>query len=170
MSSRNALLASSAVLAILLFTIGCPAGTAENEAKDSSEKITDPAALLWNEELAGFRTWELVPGTAERMAGRGWHTALATIRANDVALTAMQEQAGEMPPGAILVKENFDENSVLVNIVAMQRSEHGWYWAQFSPEGSAEISGPGPQTCISCHGMAPNDQVFTWIKEVPSTE
>ena len=49
----------------------------------------------------------------------------------------MQEQAEEMPPGAVLVKENFDDNGVLVNIVAMQRSEHGWYWAQFSPEGIA---------------------------------
>lgn len=152
-------------LAVATLAIACSPGAVPQE---NGQAAADPLVELWRDELRDFRTWQIVPGTTALMEGRGWHTELATIRANARALEAVNAGAGEMPEGAIFIKENFDAAEVLRNIVVARKSDGYWTWVQYAPEGEVEISGDSTGKCIECHAMAPNDMVFSWKKPVPT--
>jgi hypothetical protein len=153
------------LLAILTLAIGCGPGV---NPPETGEAVDDPLVALWQVELRDFRSWQTVPGTTALMEGRGWHTELATIRANAIAVEAMSAGAGDMPEGAIFIKENFDAAAELRNVVVARKSNGYWVWVQYAPEGEVEISGESTGKCIECHAMAPNDMVFSWKKAAPA--
>ena len=133
---------------------------------------TDDAAELW--AFLGsvdYRSWSLWPGQGERYPGGEPHGSTLTTYVNRVASAALEEGAVEMPPGAIIVKENYLPDGQLGAVTTMYKvrgfnPEAGdWHWVKFLPDGSVDNEGraqgkvPG---CIGCHtGKADNDYLFT---------
>jgi len=113
--------------------------------------------------------WTLWPGMGELYSGNEPHGMLLTTYLNDVALEALESQAGSMPVGAVLVKENYMPDSTLAATTVMLKREldynpehNGWWWLKRLADGTNEVEGRGAG-CQSCHGnqAAGNDYVVT---------
>ncbi|MDW7774467.1 MAG: cytochrome P460 family protein [Desulfobulbaceae bacterium] len=118
-------------------------------------------------ETNSYKQWELWPGKDEMYKGTEPHGALLTTYVNKTALEAIKQQAGKMPEGAIIVKENYTPDRKLAAVTAMYRKsgfnpEAGdWFWIKYGPDGKIEASGKA-EGCINCHGKAKgNDWLFT---------
>lgn len=114
-------------------------------------------------------TWTLWPGLGELYTGNEPHGMLLTTYMNDVALDALESQAGSMPVGAVLVKENYMPDSTLAATTVMVKRDlaynpehNGWWWLKRLADGTNEVEGRGAG-CQSCHGgqAADNDYVVS---------
>ncbi len=117
--------------------------------------------------------WTLWPEKGELYTGQQPHGALLTTYLNDIALSALESDAGTMPEGAVIVKENYMPNSELAAVTVMVKvkgynpSEGDWFYSKHLPDGSLDqmngmgLAGRVPG-CIGCHrAQASNDFVFT---------
>lgn len=149
----------------------------ETTAREATESpatagpATEPDALWSHLQTESYRDWTLWPGTTEKYTGTDPHGALLTTYLNETAEGALSGDAGEMPPGAIIVKENYMPDSTLAAITTMYKVEEynpdagNWYWVKYLPDGSVDNDGaaagmvPG---CIQCHSArADNDYIYT---------
>lgn len=113
---------------------------------------------LWSHLKASDykKTFSLWPGVKEFAKGKSQHGSLTTIYLSRGALDALNGKQGEMPLGALIVKENYDEGKVLQNITIMYKarsynpSAGNWFWAKYSPSGEIEMEGR-VKPCIGCH-------------------
>lgn len=114
-----------------------------------------------------YREWALWPGKGKLYPGKSPHGAFLTTYVNKPALRAIQQNATEMPDGAIVVKENYSPAKKLEAITAMYKkkgyapSGGNWYWIKFSPSGKVDAQGK-IGGCIKCHSTAPHDFLFTF--------
>lgn len=116
-----------------------------------------------------YRHWQMWPGKPAFYPGTMPHGALLTTYVNDIALKALQEGQPQMPPGAIIVKENYDQAKKLMAITTMYKEEgydpphNDWFYVKYSPEGMVMDKAAGKVAeCINCHGQrAANDYLFT---------
>jgi len=127
----------------------------------------DVWAMLTQADYRG--NWTLWPGMGELYSGNEPHGMLLTTHLNDAALQALESQAGTMPVGAVLVKENYMPDSTLAATTVMLTRENdhnpehnGWWWLKRNADGTNEVVGRGAG-CPSCHGgqAADNDYVVT---------
>jgi hypothetical protein len=116
---------------------------------------------------AKYQEWALFPGKGKLYEGRHPHGAYLTTYVNDKALKALQERAGALPDGAIIVKENYTPEKKLAAVTAMYRvkgynPEAGdWFWIKYAPDGKIEAEGKVAM-CIGCHARAQgSDFLFT---------
>jgi len=84
------------------------------------------------------------------------------VFADDAALDPYVTGAGAFPPGATLLKAEYDdpECTELLSYVLMEKlepgasppGEHDWTWRRFDPD-RTEVDDPRfiPSTCIDCH-------------------
>ncbi|MCG8374914.1 MAG: hypothetical protein MI702_00350 [Chlorobiales bacterium] len=169
-SNQRTIIKYSCLIALVVINLfpGCAPdedrASSKSEPNEQARSQLSIPEELWNNDLQSFRQWQLVAGTSEKMKGKGWHSELATIRANVIANDSINDENSVLPDGSILAKENFDANNELVDIVTMKKIKGRWYWSQFSPEGIPEITGFDAGKCIQCHSMTPNDSVFSWKK------
>jgi hypothetical protein len=144
---------------------------------------------LWHQDAAGlpgpdggelwafleeenFReNWELWPNRGELYEGQEPHGMLLTTYLNDRALRALEDSAHEMPPGAIIIKENYMPGGELAATTTMYKvtgynPEAGdWFWLRTDPDGMVEMEGQ-VDGCISCHtGAADFDHVWLWHQD-----
>lgn len=84
---------------------------------------------------------------------------LANQAANDAIRNAGGiEKARRYPNGALVVKENFNEQRKLTGITAMLKrdgydhADRNWVMAAYTPEGKVVAFGKVP-ACIACHAM-----------------
>lgn len=189
MSSRRAIvgpgaLSKTRLLPLLLLAASCaPRDTGETE--EAAEAVAEPAAeesvslpeasgaaVLTFLTAAEFRNnWDLWPGTTEKYEGTEPHGALLTTYLNPAASRAATEGAGRMPPGAIIVKDNFMPDGTLAASTVMYKIEGynpeagDWWWAKFMPDGSVDMDGMAQgrvEMCIGCHARgADNDYLLT---------
>lgn len=125
------------------------------------------AFLQYISKTSPYKQWELWPGKGEMYEGTEPHGAFLTTYVNDQALQAINQKPGQMPEGAIIVKENYTPEKELAAITAMYKKQGfnpeagDWYWIKFSPEGQIESEGK-VKGCINCHNKAQgNDYLFT---------
>jgi plastocyanin len=126
---------------------------------------------LWDtlQEAGYAEAWSLIPGKGELYPGQDPHGALLTTYLNSEAEGALQERPGEMPRGAVIVKENYTPNEDLASVTVMHKQAGGyapdtndWFWAKYGPEGEVQAAGM-PGGCISCHGaVRSNDYIFSF--------
>lgn len=125
------------------------------------------AASVWDYvERQDYRSWKLLPGTTAQMRGAAPHGALITTYVNEPAFNAIEKKRGSMPPGSIVVKENYSPDRNLAAVTLMYKSEGfdpdrgDWYWMQRMADGT--IPAEGKVTgCINCHSaQASNDYLF----------
>jgi cytochrome c553 len=95
------------------------------------------------------------------------HGATVRIFVNDRALAAIAREdfAGILPPGSVVVKENYmgtvEEPGDLAAITVMYKVDgfnsdaSDWYWIKSAPDGTVDAAG-AVESCISCHGQDGN--------------
>lgn len=150
-----------------------PAAAAEPGSPQQAARPDTTASGLWEylQEVDYRDEWSLYPGTAELYEGQEPHGMLLTTYVNSRAQEAISGASGQLPDGAVVIKENFRPDSSLAAITVMYKrdgydTEHNdWYWVKYLPDGSVDNGGkasgrvPG---CINCHGgMADNDYIMT---------
>ena len=91
------------------------------------------------------------------------------LYANDIVINGVNADES-MPDGAILIKENYDENRKDLMAVTPMYKKKGynpeggdWFWAKYGPDGSVETS-EKVDGCIQCHKAAPKDMIFSQPK------
>jgi hypothetical protein len=170
---------------IVLFAAACGPRDAGEPVEEVPETEAEPAAeesatlpeasgeaVLAYLTAADFRnSWDLWPGTTEKYEGTEPHGALLTTYLNPAAAQAAASGAGEMPPGAIVVKDNFmpdgmfGASTVMYKIEGYNPEAGDWWWAKFMPDGSVDMDGMAQgrvEMCIGCHAKgADNDYLLT---------
>jgi hypothetical protein len=139
-----------------------PAAAVQVTAPDTT------AAALWSHlESTDYASWPMWPGKGELYAGTEPHGMLLTTYVNQMALDAITGQAGAMPAGAVVVKENYMPDSTLAAITIMYKSEgynpefNDWFWVKRLADGTVEASGR-VAGCQGCHAQAAdNDYLIT---------
>ena len=114
-----------------------------------------------------YQNWPLYPGKDKFYTGRHPHGALLTSYVNEIALNGINNKAGTLANGAIIVKENYMPDKTLGAVTVMYRAKGydpdsgDWFWAKYMPDGSIEKAGK-VAGCIGCHTAAiNNDWIFT---------
>jgi len=114
-----------------------------------------------------YTKWGFIPGHEGIIPGRSPHGKFVRILANDLALQSLG-QGKPLPPGSMIVKENFDgDQKTLLAVTPMYRvqgynPEGGdWFWAKYGPQGQVQAEGK-LNGCLNCHASAKDrDWVFT---------
>jgi len=135
-----------------------------SETVESAKPRPYSAEELWQEDMADYQTWAMMPGSTEKMETTGRHGELATVRVNSIAAAAIAADAEAIPEGGVVIKENFDADGTRTDIVAMRKLAAGWYWAEYETTGARRVAGPALSECLQCHSMSGNDNLFTWVK------
>lgn len=145
-------------------------GLAACDTQDEDENLPEPTgAAVWehiqDEDYA--QDWDRWPGTEPLYEGNDPHGMLLTTYVNDIARQAITNNAGTMPDGAIVVKENYMPDSSFDAVTTMYKvdgynPEHNdWFWVKQSPAGVVEVEGR-VEGCQNCHqAVADNDYLFT---------
>ncbi len=152
--------------------IGCHARSKANDYVFLANVVPNPApnAAAVRQFLANSNyraAWRLWPGTTEMQASAAPHGATVSTWINELAYNAIQNRAGRMPDGAIIVKENFMPDRTLAALTVMYKStgfdpaNNDWFWLQQTPDGAALAEGR-VAGCTNCHNaVAANDLLYT---------
>lgn len=113
-----------------------------------------------------YTKWAMWPGKEGLLEGNSPHGKYVRIFVNQPALEAVK--AGKpMPPGAIIVKENYQDPKTLAAITPMYKAKGynptagDWYWIKIAASGKVLAEGK-LKGCIKCHeGAKANGWVFT---------
>lgn len=140
------------------------------EAEEEMAKSAPPqiAADLWKLlQTENYRQhWKMWPGREAFYEGTSPHGALLTTYVNDPAYSALEAGEKQLPPGSIIVTENYTPEKNLTDITVMYKlagfdaQNNNWFWAKFMPDGipveedpdgeQAELAGK-VDSCIACH-------------------
>jgi hypothetical protein len=153
-----------------------PTATQASMAESAMELPDTTGASLWAylQESNYPENWTSWPNKGALYTGQQPHGMLLTTYLNDAALAALTAQAGAMPAGAIVVKENYMGDSTLAAVTVMYKvagynPEHGdWFFTKHLPDGTLDTAPNGMALegrlmgCQNCHGaVKPNDYIFT---------
>lgn len=180
----SSLRAVGPLIAAALIATGCDSG---EEADFTARPETEPAAAaaspssrgpdttataLWSylQERDYRETWRLWPGKDRLYAGTEPHGMLLTTYANDAAYQALQAgQVSDLPPGSIIVKENwmpdstFDAATVMYKVDGYNPDHQDWLFAKFDPQGSPDAFGRALM-CQACHQNAESGYIYTAVQ------
>ena len=92
---------------------------------------------------------------------------LLTTYLNETALDALNNKAGTLPVGSIVVKENYTPGGVLDATTVMYKVEgynpdvNDWFWAKVGVDGTVQAESQ-LVGCQACHGgKKDNDYIWT---------
>lgn len=112
-----------------------------------------------------YGKWDLMPGTTKMRPGKEPHGALQNVYVNKLALKAINDKAGTMPDGAIIVKENYMPDKKLAAVTVMYKKKGynpgagDYMWLKYGPDLKIMVQGKA-EPCIQCHTQAKaNDYV-----------
>ena len=137
-------------------------------SSNNPQPQTEGQALLqYLAESQYQQEWAFWPGKEPFYPGQEPHGALLTTYVNEPALEAILARGGPLPPGSLIVKENYTADRQLAGITAMYKEEGfnpqagDWFWLRYTPDGRIDAEGR-VQGCIDCHRQAAgNDYLFT---------
>lgn len=148
-------------------------GGGESHSKNVSSKRPH-YDVLWDWlQRSNYKNWKGANGQApDFQKGESPHGVLIKTYVDKVASRNIKD----LPPGSVIVKENYSPDKKLMAITVMQRSkgydpEHGdWYYAKYNPDGKIATTPPEMKSmpvagkfmmCIECHsGADGNDFAF----------
>ena len=121
----------------------------------SDDDNQDPAGaeeLLSRIQEEGYRSWDRAPGYEQREPTAAPHGTLVDIYVNPTVAEALAGPAIDAwPVGSIIAKDGWKgDGQTLLIIAVMEKRESGWFWAEYSGNGSPEYSGK-PSICTGCH-------------------
>jgi hypothetical protein len=154
-------------------SIGCTDNNTGEQENNTSRQETGVSGAGAEElymnitEEDDYREWSLMPGTGMKDPGQGVHGDMITVYVSDVALSAIENKAGSLPDGSIIVKEGYNSNGELERIVLMQKrdnyapEDNDWFWAAYNASGEVVDEGR-LESCQNCHAQVKdNDYIFT---------
>ena len=106
-----------------------------------------------------YQDWALVPGTIPMREGKEPHGALQNVRANGLAIKGFAFENDPMPDGTMIVKENFNADSVLQGFTVLYKkagynpAAGDYFWASLGPDMKVKAEGK-LAGCISFHTQA----------------
>jgi len=113
--------------------------------------------------------WKMWPGKEAFYKGTEPHGALLTTYVNPTGYGSLTRKEKKLPPGTIIVKENYSPDKTLDTIMVMFNLpgydlDHGdWFWVKYTPDGNPmSMERDGKTTmlagivpfCIGCHGAS----------------
>lgn len=146
-------------VAVLAFSLAACGGDGEEEqpieetvpqAAGQPSNLPDTTeAALWSylQQARYQQNWRMWPGKNRLYKGTEPHGMLLTTYVNDLGYDALTNGAASLPPGAIVVKENYMPDSTLAAVTTMYKLEgynphhQDWFFAKHDPQGKAEVSG-----------------------------
>ena len=158
---------------------GSESGDSASAERSMSATVAQPdttGSAMWAylQEVDYQSNWQLWPDKGELYTGREPHGKLLTTYLNDVALRAVTTQAGSMPAGAVIVKENYMPDSTLAAVTVMYKrsgynpDHNDWFFTKHLPSGELDQTPDGMPLegrlagCQNCHlGVRANDYIFT---------
>ncbi len=162
---KKMLIVFSAVLLVLSAALLAGGEEKKMMMKSNFPPPEGKAFLNYITEVSPYQGWGVWPGHEGLEEGKSPHGKFIKLLANPVALKAARE-GKELPHGAIIMKENFNENKELVALTPMYRvkgynPEGGdWYWAKMGPDGTIMAEGK-IKGCIDCHAkVKKKDWIF----------
>jgi len=97
-----------------------------------------------------YTSWERAAGYATKQPSSAPHGDEVVIYLNEtIAAAVAGDPLTKWPVGSLIVKDGFSGDELDL-VAAMEKRDDGWYWAEWSGDGSAKFSG-NPDTCTSCH-------------------
>jgi hypothetical protein len=167
------------LLALVFFSTACgvaatqtptptetPASSPTPEASDLPD-TTGAAMLQYLTEQDYQEAWELWPGKGELYEGTEPHGMLLTTYLNQAALEALNDKAGSMPDGAIIVKENYmpdgtyDAMTVMYKVQGYNPDHNDWFFTKIGADGKVQAEGQ-VEGCQACHStQRDNDYIYT---------
>lgn len=151
------------------------AGKVEKEISDTEKMANE----LWDKmQNENYRlNWKMWPGKEAFYEGKEPHGNYLTTYVNAAALEVIVQKKEKMPPGAIIIKENYlpdkniDSITVMYKIEGFDPDDFDWFWVKFAPSGKVMAEEKDGETvtlagkvanCIECHGkQTSNDYIFT---------
>ncbi len=114
----------------------------------------DPAGAdaFWSAiHAAKYESFAHAPGYATRQPTSAPHGDEVVIYVNDTLASALGggKPLTAWPEGSLIVKDGYEGDEVTV-VAAMEKRPDGWYWAEWSADGTAKYSGK-PGICTGCH-------------------
>lgn len=148
-----------------------PPPSADMAPSDQTGPDTTEAAVWAHLTEEAYRdNWALWPGTEPLYPGTEPHGMLLTTYANATARAALADgDAGDLPFGSIIVKENYMPDSTFAAATVMYRVEDynpdhdDWLFAKYDPRGEAEAFGRAAG-CQACHQTAETGYIFTDVR------
>ena len=145
------------------------------QAPAIAEADTTGAAIWAHLQESDYQnSWTLWPGKGELYTGQEPHGMLLTTYLNDVALQALTSGGSLMPPGAIVVKENYRPDSTLAAVTTMFKvagyntEVNDWFFTKHLPSGELDQTPTGMALegrlpgCTNCHRVVQtNDYLYT---------
>lgn len=153
---------------VLVLLMACGSNSADTGEGDGPSAEETRAVELWT-ELEGYETWEQHADWTGVVASEdGTHGDYVSIWMNDTAAAAINAgKGGELPEGAILVKEGYNDaegtdlKGFTVGIKEAGWGDDGWFWAKYdldNPE-PAQVAGSG-NACSDCHAGGQDGVLF----------
>lgn len=133
-------------LVIGLLLAAC-AGCGDNQQPAAADE-------LWQRIHAeNYRSWARAPGFPTREPSAAAHGDMVDIYVNDVIAEALaaKKPLSAWPDKSLIVKDGFDGDDPHL-VAVMEKRGADWFYAEYSPEGSANYSGR-PSVCTDCHSI-----------------
>ncbi len=151
------------------------ASTQQSMSASQAQPDTTGAGMwAYLQEVAYRSNWQLWPDKGQLYPGQEPHGMLLTTYVNDAALGAVTTQAGAMPDGAIIIKENYRPDSTLAAVTVMYKrsgynADHNdWFFTKHLPSGELDQTPDGMPMegrlpgCQNCHlAVRANDYIFS---------
>lgn len=159
------------VLILGVFIISISAH-AQEEAEEELPEADGSSLLEYILETNPYTEWGSFPADGVSdfhgiyLPGSEPHGSTVRIYVNDIGVTAVPDFDGELPPGTIVVKENYkgppDNRGELLDLTVMYKVTgfnppgNDWFWLKATGDGS-EINAAGALAgCIDCHSKEGN--------------
>jgi hypothetical protein len=148
-------------LAIALVSFGLGCGGKEGAGDSGADNAAADALMA---EIDGYTSWQQRdPWVGEQPSLDGTHGATVQIWANDLAIATLDAAAGgDMPDGALIVKEGYTDSGDTRGIAVMKKEGGAWVYAAFSADGNVQAYGDATESgCGGCHASG-QDSVRAW--------
>jgi hypothetical protein len=164
---------ASLLIIFISLSIGC---SGKEEPELAPLKVGEVSAeRLW-ERISGesqYTDYDFWPGHEGLRPGQAPHGVYHKVYINRDLKERLPVTSRIAPEGTIIVKENYtvDEElaalTVMVKVKDFAPEAGDWFWARYSPDGTAGPSGK-VQSCLECHaGVADNDYIVIHPLDTP---
>jgi hypothetical protein len=141
----------------------------------------DPAGAeaLWDRvSTSGYESWPHPPRHPGKQPSFTLHSGSVEIFLNPVVADAYARgttraagsdagSSSEFPVGSLVVKNGYSGNGSKLSIVAvMEKRTEGWYFAEYSADGTPLFSGR-PAICLDCHEARKDYSDWLFTLELP---
>jgi len=156
---KSLILIATAALALALAGCSQPADTGGTQpgAATGTAPAT-PAGLssatIWTDTLStsAYQAWQTAPGYETTQPAKGPHgKSVQTFIDPNVVDTLAGPTVAAWPTGSMIVKDAYDGAGALQSIEYMQKTDQGWYYASFAPDGTVSKEGVEVEPCKACH-------------------